>query len=122
MDVLFCNLSLGQSCIIFGKFLTALVLTKAIPLVGCCQSTSIPLLKKMQDLIANASYIVVTCDESTRVDNTSLFFLYVYGMENWARTPLLLILQKLDAKCYTVDALLMMITSILAYYGQMEDK
>ena len=74
----------------------------------------------MLQLIGEASYIAVTCDESTTVDNTSWLCLHVYVMHNWNRKPLLLTLQKLDSNGYIVDSLLTMITRILAYHGKME--
>ena len=41
--------------------------------------------KRMQDLISEASYIAITCDKSTVVDNTSWLCLHVYMIENKAR-------------------------------------
>ena len=76
--------------------------------------------KKMQQLIGEASYIAVTCDESTAVDNTSWLCLSVYVMHNWNRKRLLLTLQKLDSDGYTADSLLTVITGILAHHGKME--
>ena len=76
--------------------------------------------KKIQELIGEASYIAVTCDESTAVDNTSWLCLHVYVMQNWSRRPLLLTLQKLDSDGYTADSLLAVITGILAHHGKME--
>lgn len=69
--------------------------------------------QKMRDLINAASYIAVTCDESTGVDNTSWMAFYVYVMQNWSRKPLLITLQKLEADGATADALLSTITGIL---------
>ena len=74
----------------------------------------------MQQLIGDASYIAVTCDESTAMDNTSWLCLHVYVMHNWNRKPLLLTLEKLDSNGYTFDSLLTMTTRILAYHGMME--
>ena len=71
-------------------------------------------------MIGEASDIVVTCDESTAVDNTSWLCLHVYVMHNWSRKPLLLTLQKLDSDGYTADSLLTVITGILAYHSKME--
>ena len=48
--------------------------------------------KRMQELISEASYLAVTCDETTTVDNSSWLCLHVYVMENWGRKPLLLTL------------------------------
>ena len=42
-------------------------------------------------------------------------------MDNWARKPLLLTLQKLNSKGYIIDALLAMIISNLAHHSQIED-
>ena len=74
----------------------------------------------MQDLISKASYIVVACKKSTDVDNNSWLCLHVYVMENWARKPLLLTLQKLDSNGYTSDLFLGVIIGILSHHGKME--
>ena len=52
--------------------------------------------KRMQELISEASYLAVTCDETIAIDNSSWLCLHVYVMENWSQKPLLLTLQKLD--------------------------
>ena len=71
-------------------------------------------------MIAQACYIVVTCDESMAVDNTSWLCLYVYIVHNWGRKPLPITLQKLESNGSTVDSLLIVITRILASHGKME--
>ena len=73
--------------------------------------------KKMQELISEASYLAVTCDETTAVDNSSWLCLHVYVMENWSRKPLLLTLQKLDSDGYTSDSLLAVTIGILTHHG-----
>ena len=74
----------------------------------------------MQDLICEAFYIAITCDESTSVDNSSWLGLHVYVMENWAKKPLLLTLQKLDSNGYKLDSLLVVIIGILSHRAKMK--
>ena len=50
----------------------------------------------MQELISEASYLDVTCDKTTAIDNSLWLCLYVYVMENWDQKPFLLTLQKLE--------------------------
>ena len=75
---------------------------------------------KIQQLAGEAHYMGATCDKSTIVDNTSWLCLQVYLMWNWARNPLLLILQKLDSNGYIAYVLLVVIKEILAYHSKME--
>ena len=76
--------------------------------------------KRMQELISEASYLAVTCDETTAVDNSSWLCLHVYVMENWGWKPLLLTLQKLKSDGYTSDSLLAVIIGILTHHGKIE--
>ena len=76
--------------------------------------------KRMQDLINEVLYIVVTYDESIAVDSSLWLCLHVYVMENWDRKPLLLTLQKLDFDGYTFDSLLGVIIGILSHHGKIE--
>ena len=76
--------------------------------------------KKVQDLIKEASYIVVTCDQSTAIDNSLWLCLHVYVMQYWTRKSLLVTLQKLDSQGYTSDVLLAVIIGILSHHGKME--
>ena len=76
--------------------------------------------KRMQDQINKASNITITCDESTTVDNNSWLCLHVYVIENWARKPLLLILQKLDSYEYTFHSIVGVIIDILSHHGKTE--
>ena len=84
MVVLCLNLNLDLNFIISCKFPIALVLSGATLVGGCCLSTYTPFVqKRMQELISEASYLAVTCDETTAVDNSSWLSLHIYVMENW---------------------------------------
>ena len=76
--------------------------------------------KRMQELISEASYLAVTCDETTAVDNSLWLCLQVYVMENWGQTPLLLTLQKLESNGYISYSLQAGIIGILTHHGKIE--
>ena len=76
--------------------------------------------KRMQKLISEASYLAVTCDKTTTVDNSLWLCLHVYIMENWGQKPLLLTLQKLDLDGYTSNSLLAVIIGILIHHRKIE--
>jgi len=47
----------------------------------------------MKEVIKNANYLAVTCDEVTSIDNTSWICIHIYTQQVWTRTPMLLSLQ-----------------------------
>ena len=76
--------------------------------------------KKMQDLMCKASYIVVTCDKSIDVANTSWLCHHAYMMLNWAKKSFLLTLQKFDSDGYIANTLLTINISILSHHEKIE--
>jgi hypothetical protein len=53
-------------------------------------------MQKYKAMIGAASYIVITADETSVVDNCSYIVIHVYILQAWQRFPLVLHLQKLD--------------------------
>ena len=74
----------------------------------------------MQELISEALYLAVTCDETIVVDNSLWLCLHVYGIENWGQKPLLQTLQKSNLDGYTSDSFLAVIIGILTHHGKIK--
>jgi hypothetical protein len=56
------------------------------------------IVKKMhRALLAAASYLSLTADETTAVDNYSYIAVHCYVLQDWNRVPLLLHLQKMES-------------------------
>jgi hypothetical protein len=53
--------------------------------------------EKHRAMLATASYISLTADETSAVDNCSYIVIHVYLMQDWIRVPLILHLQKLES-------------------------
>jgi hypothetical protein len=48
-------------------------------------------------MLAAASYISLTADETSAIDNCSYIVIHVYMLQDWVRVPLVLHLQKLES-------------------------
>jgi hypothetical protein len=53
--------------------------------------------KKHRAMLAAASYLSLTADETTAVDNCSYIAIHCYVLQDWNRVPLLLHLQKIES-------------------------
>jgi hypothetical protein len=53
--------------------------------------------EKHRAMLAATSYISLTADETSAVDNCSYIVIHVYLMQDWVRVPLILHLQKLES-------------------------
>lgn len=62
----------------------------------------------------------MTCDETTRIDNTSWIAIHLYVMQNWVQVPLLIHLQKLESNRTTSHSLTSTLTTTLATHGRLQ--
>jgi hypothetical protein len=75
---------------------------------------------QMKAMIQAASYIAVTTDETSACDNHSYIVVHVYVIQNWARIPLLITLQKLESDGANADNLTFVIMGVVAIRGGLQ--
>ena len=68
---------------------------------------------KMKALIDAASFVALTADETSAIDNNSWVAIHAYVVENWVRKPLFISLEKIETEGATLDSLTIVLTSTM---------
>lgn len=76
--------------------------------------------KRIKELINAASFLAMTCDKVSAVDNTSQIVIHLYVMQNWVRTPVMIHLQKLESEGLKAENLTKVLTTALGVHGGLE--
>jgi hypothetical protein len=72
------------------------------------------LVKKQQiDLVQNVSFIALSADETSTIDNQSIIVIHVYVTSHWAHQSLMVALVKMESNGATSDSLTKVIMSVL---------
>jgi hypothetical protein len=61
--------------------------------------------KKQTSLIEAASFISISCDETSAVDNTSVIVVHAYVMSNWGHQSFMIGLLKMESDGATSNSL-----------------
>jgi hypothetical protein len=69
--------------------------------------------KKQTNLIQAATFIALSANETSIVDNQSVIVIHVYVISNWSRQSLMVALVKLESNGATSDSLTKVIMSAL---------